>query len=157
MRFQRKLEIIVLTVVLTMVGAVHAQVFKPTGEMYDTAPITGDVFRCYVSNVSNFVNAVVVNVRIYDGKGNIINKGGSTLTAKDCKKNGGVTLLPHETCGIEGYDQASGSSAPPKRTAAHCQFTVLGIIRGSLESHLEKGVKDTSARLRADAKRTNTD
>ena len=90
------LAVAVFAIAIAIFGTVHAQppllgqLFGHLFPRYDTAPISGDVFRCYVTNVGT-LPAYVVDIFIYDGStgetigaGDTISSNGSVYTVPDC-------------------------------------------------------------------------
>lgn len=101
-------------------------------QRYETNPLWGSNFWCFVTNVSPTETVQVLNVRIHDGKdGHQINKGGAAHPIMDCFDKGVVTLAPNQSCGVRGDPQDTGAKLVP--TAAHCVFYANGPIRGTLE------------------------
>ncbi len=165
------LAVAVFAIAIAIFGTVHAQppllgqLFGHLFPRYDTAPISGDVFRCYVTNVGT-LPAYVVDIFIYDGStgetigaGDTISSNGSVYTVPDCDTSFEPFLLePHQTCGIVGAAPNKGS-ALNVRAVAHCQFRAGGEIRGAIQSTFvppEDGygghIDYTGLILRADAK-----
>lgn len=137
---------------VTLLDSARAQPNLQLGQKYQTAPITGETFFCFVTNVGTITNAVVVNVRVHDGRDGSRMQVQDSLQnlVDDCLSDGAVVLAPNQTCGIGAIASRSGSSVV-ERTVGHCVFSAAGFVKGSLEARRD----DDEFRLRADAKPAN--